>query len=519
MLDGDVFSSWPGTTEETHGSNYLSVLTLGWCYILSAYLVELRGEGAFMQYTPVKAGCGDCSIQPPPGTNIIDIGKVDDDVARWWAAILAPEEGWQGFVAFKPRNIIAPWSIRQGCENSESFLIKCDSYALSPNTAPLCSRRAFEALTEFAHSHKVGSQFLIALATALTIPMHGNYSSTAHLPATKAISGTRSASPVEAMPPSWSRLFEELPYYLTFELQSRLDDVELLWLIVGAWSSMQFVLDEVLAVHPIESGRDQEILGLMCANRRPSISALWIGAVISGLSPKILRGLRGGSPSLDPNGFAWTGAPQSFMGIPSSGPYTCENPEYMQRQDVWRLLHLPTDEIDDLGFRRRPFTPWAPCGASLVRNCALRVTSHLTCCRHEYQYDRWNWELEDGTVIEDRGFITEHPTFKAEAPCALPAGVRLMAFEEKNIESDQEVSRGATWDIFHRLFINGEYLPVEEIYHNTWIKEIWGNNSDLNPDDPVVDKREIEKSRDQIQDLVNLWLHRLTFQPSYSDDS
>lgn len=31
--------------------NYLGILTIGWCYVLSARFVEIQGEGATMQYT------------------------------------------------------------------------------------------------------------------------------------------------------------------------------------------------------------------------------------------------------------------------------------------------------------------------------------------------------------------------------------------------------------------------------------------------------------------------------------
>lgn len=33
------------------GPNYLGILTIGWCYVLSARFVEIQGEGATMQYT------------------------------------------------------------------------------------------------------------------------------------------------------------------------------------------------------------------------------------------------------------------------------------------------------------------------------------------------------------------------------------------------------------------------------------------------------------------------------------
>ena len=57
-------------------------------------------------------------------------------------------------------------------------------------------------------------------------------------------------------------------------------------------------------------GRYHEILAIMCALRRPKLSVLWLGAVISGLTPRILDFVKRGAPPLDPNAFAWTGCPQ-----------------------------------------------------------------------------------------------------------------------------------------------------------------------------------------------------------------
>lgn len=51
-LCGNVFSHWIGTTaEKATGPKYLGILAIGWCYILSARLVELQGESAIMRYT------------------------------------------------------------------------------------------------------------------------------------------------------------------------------------------------------------------------------------------------------------------------------------------------------------------------------------------------------------------------------------------------------------------------------------------------------------------------------------
>ncbi|KAJ5594846.1 uncharacterized protein N7459_001054, partial [Penicillium hispanicum] len=503
-LNGEVFQSWTGTIEEGgHGANYLGVLTLGWCYILSARLVELRGEGAFMRYTKVKAECNSDPRLDRPSAHLLDIGEVDEDVARWWSALLAPGEGWEAFVTRDPADFVAPWSIIRTCETT--FFIKHKTLSPDSNSGPLSSKKAFEVLAEFALSHQLGSQFSIALATALTIPLHRYYTLTARLPFPKPMCGKKSSHSVEAMPPMWLRLMEELPYYMTLSCNPELMMSILcgsFWEpgvpcnLVSPW--LHPVLNEVLGGLPIKSGHDQEVLGLMCAIRRPSI-------IISGLGPTILEMVKMGMPPLDHNGFAWTGCPQSFMDISGSGPYTSETPSFIMRQDVWRLLHLPTIENDDLNFRHRPFAPWAPCGKSPTKNSALRVMSHLECPRHEYQYDYWNWELEDGAVIKDYGFSRDLSTSQPKSLCALPSVEASTSFKEMDFDVDQKASQNASWDIFHWLFVNGEGVPPEEIYHDDWIKGAWDDESDSEVDEP--DDRNLQGSDNKFQHRVPPWLN------------
>ncbi len=104
-------------------------------------------------------------------------------------------------------------------------------------------------------------------------------------------------------------------------------------------------------------GRYEEILAIMCAIRRPRLSALWLGAVISGLAPTVLDFVRSGTPPLDPNAFAWTGCAQSFMDLAGSGPYsrTEASGEKLQKADAWRLLFLPPVVDDHLYYKSYPF--------------------------------------------------------------------------------------------------------------------------------------------------------------------
>ena len=105
---GRVFGSWVGTTDESRtGPNYLGILTVAWCYIHSAQLVEIQGEGASMQY--IGSETDGESLCDSPGTYTLDVGEADENVARWWVAILARHEGWKVTVGKIPEGeFLAP---------------------------------------------------------------------------------------------------------------------------------------------------------------------------------------------------------------------------------------------------------------------------------------------------------------------------------------------------------------------------------------------------------------------------
>ncbi|CEJ53830.1 hypothetical protein PMG11_00171 [Penicillium brasilianum] len=169
-FDGRVFNSWIGTKDETStGANYLGILTLGWCYILSARFVEIHGEGASMRYTKSVAECYSEDIPQSSETYIVDVGELDEEVIRWWSAILAQHEGWEGVVDQKGnRKVLTPWTISRTCKKSFGIKQKRPSSAFFDT--PLHSDRAFEVLAGFASLHELGSQFPIALAIAMTFP-------------------------------------------------------------------------------------------------------------------------------------------------------------------------------------------------------------------------------------------------------------------------------------------------------------------------------------------------------------
>ncbi|OJJ74447.1 hypothetical protein ASPBRDRAFT_27476 [Aspergillus brasiliensis CBS 101740] len=500
-----VFSSWNRKGEQgAFVPNYLGLLAIGWCYVLSAQLVEMRGEGSSMQYTDFQTGYSNESLSDSSQVYVINVEEVDESVARWWSAILAHNEGWKARVEQTSQgNFLAPWSVSRTCETRFSLKYK-RTLSSSSDLAPLSSDRAFEALVGFARLHELHSQLPIALTMALTIPTHKYYNLSAKLPLPQAI-GARILD--KSKDAACLSLKEDLPYYMTLSCSPEVMmstfcgafwENNIPCNLVSPW--LHPIINEVLGA---TTENDLEVLAYIGAIRQPGFSAFWMGAIASGLGPEILHRVREGRPPVDRVAFPWTGCPQSFMDFAGSGAYTCEDPNYILREDVWRLTHYPSSEEDNEGYRNGPSVPWAPCGASLIKDCALYVTAHLDCPRHHYNYAHWEWYLPNGTTMRDRGF-SEHapPTVSDRLVDKFDLKTRR-DFEHTKL--DQLASREASGQVFLWYFFGGEGLPSEGIYHDEWLKDIWENNlSEFGGGE--FDDRDISEPVRNSGDCVDSWL-------------
>lgn len=510
---GDVFGHWIGTTTEKAASpNYLGILAIGWSYILSAQLVEMQGGSASMCYTDSRADCLDEShYNPSEDVHFVDVGEVDERVARWWTALLAKCEGWKAIVKSDPDDeFVAPWSVFRTCE-TPFFVKRRKRDSLSPVQMPLSSDDAFDALLQFARSHDLGSQFPISLTIAMSFPMHRYYGIDIKLPQPRAYGGKTPTTALDGSP-VWMELKKDLPYYMTLSCSPEV----MISTLCGSFWQPDVPCNMVSQwLHPVEEvlcdvteGKDQELIALIGATRRPSLGALWIGAAVSGIIPKLFAKVREGRPPLDSHGFPWTGAPQSFMDDAGAGPYTRDDSKYISRPDVWRLLNLSPIEEDDLSYENRPMTPWEPCGVCLTTNCALRVTSHLDCPRHEYHYDHWNWELENGEKVRDGGFLQRYPLLSTTELCNIPNGkVASHSFKKKELDPNRQASEEASIDIFFWLIIGGDGIPPEKIYHNGLLCEVLEQNNDDNADEPLeADHQNSQEPALKNKDRFESWL-------------
>ncbi|PVH67996.1 hypothetical protein DL98DRAFT_523018 [Cadophora sp. DSE1049] len=100
--------------------NFLAVLAFAWAYILSARWLEMQQSDAAAHsvqqegrifYLAAEANWMYEHAEKSPVELHIDIGNVDDNTARWWAAILAPGEGWRAEITRNATVYRSPWSI------------------------------------------------------------------------------------------------------------------------------------------------------------------------------------------------------------------------------------------------------------------------------------------------------------------------------------------------------------------------------------------------------------------------
>ncbi|KAL9632748.1 MAG: hypothetical protein Q9204_003664 [Flavoplaca sp. TL-2023a] len=231
------FMDWPGVQEgdrqKTEG-NHLAILLLAWAYVLSARWVELQPPcgltgslppGA-MHYSDLQAARLNDEEDIPADTIEIDIGQECERAARWWAAILAPGEGWYATIDFGDKIYRSPWS----AHIASPILLKLRNTSVThkQSETPISSDEALNYLREYCELHGISSQCIPALAASLFLPWkNSDDGASAVLPLPKP-----SRIPVSRprqKPPPGSLHFERsvqsesllLPYYMTLSCNIR----------------------------------------------------------------------------------------------------------------------------------------------------------------------------------------------------------------------------------------------------------------------------------------------------------
>lgn len=428
------FLDWDGNP-----NNGITLLILGWAYILSASLAERQGLD--MEYGQLLDSSGSTETNP--------VLKLDLDYAQphelaWWKAIASRGVGWS-----MAGGQVSPWAVRVDDIGLE-IAGKAD-ITQHPPTA----REAACYLARLCHAYGLGSQRIAAIAAALTIPLHA---STAMMKSVT-IDLPKPSFSVRVAPPGQKRCpteFKRLSYYMSLSICPWIFGPSL-WSIfwepgvpcnfAGAWLGP---ITEIL--NPIIEDNNLELLARVLSFT--NVAPLWLGvalcgrqAVVEAIIPSLaqLRDYPYGRPDVD--SAVWTGVPQSFMDISPPGPYLRNG--MVSRADVWRLRHHFNHMYEDTAFRYTPAYGWPPFGEMRAEDVELEIRRHLQCS-HQWEYAWWTW-LPDKSA--DPGFLAD-PKFLADPPAPPPLrqlvadGNELensRALESKNIP---EASKIATKAVF-----------------------------------------------------------------------
>lgn len=477
-----------------HGDNHLSVLILAWSYIFSVRWVEFI-PGAEMTYTKKHAEYRGLNTGDERTKVIVDVGDVDDDAARWWAAVLSPGEGWQASLIWEGAIVRSPWST--SLEAVEQYTLSCCAPLYYTPTAVPSFTTAARFLAEYCNLHNIVDQAVAALSSVLFLPMLNSKKNPVSLPRPffHEKPSPRSAMPETKEPKQCGfildQIMPELDRLLTLSCNTRglLSLLSSVFYepgipcnVVSPWTQATFaVLDSVEGSH---------LLGYILMNRVPQVSFLWLGGIITGTQKNILREGRYGITSIEPHAASWCGVTQSFIQAPVSQPLITNGA--LSRSDECRLLYLSQAELN----RGWPLVPWMPFGTTVLEDAEIEVRLHTQCTGHELQYADWYWACRDSKRVHPICLTTTMSTFTLTED--LPINIPI-SYEALNPE-DESASQHATRNIFIWLR-NNEFSAREQgIRNHDWVA------FDESDDDSLLSKESSRSDKASVLKAVEDWI-------------
>lgn len=451
-------------------------------YIFSKRLVELQGDGdgasllaGNVSYTKNVAPIVESeSADSAPGSASreadVYIGEADDEITRWWQALLAQGQGWMARVATDSKgHFLAPWALSIG-DKIAPRIQRSGSKLQTWEGSPPSALRAKELLIDFCRLHNANNEFSAAIAVASILPIHNLYglpvnyqwSQLNHLP--HQYSETldfRSEF-------FWDRIAQHItlschPKGIMSNLCGAFWEPDVPCNVVHAWFHAFLPKSPVTDYFSTKDAFHRALV-TDCAARRPNIACYFLGAILTDLMPLVVHLVKSGLPVLDPDAAAWSDCKQSF--IQDSGHMQPTSRNFMLRADVWRLLYITGE------YPAPPLTPWKPFGEMRVDDISLPIREHQQCGNDHYlRYRRWSWRLVDGSLLEDasnpEGSYEETSTDLSSS--ANPRDIPCVSLRSAILEDT--ASENATRSVFQWVTVNGDGYPPSErdIYNHEWI--------------------------------------------------
>lgn len=457
------------------------MLILAWAYVLSARWAEIMSGHVSLVYTSSKADLShpNTPTSPQPnGTDLeVDLSDVSPDEARWWAAVLAPDQGWQATMLLdEDTTFVALWSVR--LQSDSRFLLSTGSLSFGEGAACPSFSKALCFLEAFCLRRNIVDQSQAALAAVLLFPSMG-IGRGLQLPAftTPRLDGPTGAPPIPRQQGQdfdcESRdggIYRDDVLDRLMTLSCHIKGIEPMLLsgffdpsiecnAAAPWlEGARAALDAVAQGNPL-------VLGRILMDRQPMVASLWIGATILGLQKGLLRGAGFGQIPINLHSAVWSGTMQSFIQQPVSDPLVRDG--QVTRADQCRLLFLSRSRLHS----RVPICQWRPFGGTPLEHTDMEVRAHANCKGHGLRYQGFIWDRVDGKTTYQPADGEDTHACHNLPPIQHTAGSYHVSFECGKFDSEKEwASESSTRSIFGWLRFDG-YAPDEkEIWTHEWLE-------------------------------------------------
>ncbi|CAG8908425.1 unnamed protein product [Penicillium egyptiacum] len=502
-------SEWPGV----HGisgydeGNHIAVLFLAWAYILSAKWAELLDRSDTHQ---CLAKYSDTCQEPEEAVQpeVIEVDLPPDASEAeivWWNAVLSGTPAWEISVEYESEKFISPWSV--SLAGAISMRAKQGTHQ-STTYNPPSSTTAFKYLTRFCSHHRIYAQCTAALSASF-FTRNGRLHKSPTLPIPRPAKNPKDLQSTPTSPKSISALISEhenlLPYYMTLmsnmwlttlpAIKSIFFNPDIPCNLVSAWTNAAFAI-----ISPIVKQDDIPRLLNGLSARQPRVASLWLGAAVMGTSSIYLKECEQGMMTSSLQAEAWMGTTTTFLTQPP-GLYA-NDADSVQREDECKLLFLatPTDGSYNHGYITT--WPWKPFGSTKTSDADILLREHLGCGCHALEYEGWDWELRDGSRVEDTGVearfasllspTTSTSTSTSAATSMCVSCPRLgLSFADlpalpKDCEYDlysEQKSDNPTRGIFCWLRLHGFPANEKRIYQHSWVVIAMDSDEEVDEDE------------------------------------
>ncbi|KAG6227592.1 hypothetical protein E4U26_001598 [Claviceps purpurea] len=444
----------------------ISLLMLAWAYVLSQRWSELMPGAQAIEYTNNSATLSDGGGGfKKTDSRVIDLGVITDEALRWWAAVLAPGEGWAARIHHNGQDLRSPWSVSLQTAKNLILTFRITRSRGGRNSPPPYSAAA-QYIADYAKYHGIEDQSRVAFAAALLLPARRSVSKKLcwSCPVWYKKPPEPSETAAQYWPP-WGKERDQLDRLITMScntngtislLCSSFVDPDLPCNVSGAWIQGAFaVMDQPEAQKP-------DVLSSILSKRSPHLGFLWLGAILLDLQDLVIARVRPVLYIIDLHSAAWTGTLMSFIQRPAAD-YP-PNVEMIQRVDEARLMFLSQTEFQC----EPPFVPFPPFGTIAVKDCFLEVQSHASCSgSHELLYAGWKWDGH-GDVQDAQ----DAKTRLLESSEATGHAVASMAVRYDKLDCDSCRLSAFTREIF-RWLREMDGWPVAERDIRDWMDKKW----------------------------------------------